>query len=163
MERRVKELRITWEAVAERSGYSTTLFRNIRKDFEGTNVTDEVARAIDDALDWEHGSTLAVLEGGEATPLPAHAAGSPTSLVELLASWARELRQSDYAQLAEDVLHLPREDVNDLPKSLVEVLARWQTVLRRTEYPQLARDVIMSYQAGYKEGMRQQAADTSAP
>lgn len=64
-DRRV-ELDMTWGEVATRARIAEVTLRAIRK---GDNNPGELtARRIEDALQWEHGSIDAVLNGGEPTP-----------------------------------------------------------------------------------------------
>jgi transcriptional regulator with XRE-family HTH domain len=105
MNRRRLELRMNWRQVAEAAGISYTAIRAIRRgDYQPTELT---ARGIDDALRWVHGSVLAVLAGGEPTPIEAQAAE---------AARRAALREEATAAAAESTL--PLRDIE-----LVEELA----------------------------------------
>lgn len=61
-ERRLR-LRMNWRQVAEAAGISYTALRAIRRgDYRPTELT---ARAIEEALQWGHGSVAAIMGGGD--------------------------------------------------------------------------------------------------
>lgn len=67
MNRRRLELRMNWREVAEAATVSYTALRAIRRgEYKPTELT---ARALDEALQWAHGSVASILAGGEPTPL----------------------------------------------------------------------------------------------
>lgn len=66
LNRRRLDRRMDWNDVAQAIGISPESLRAIRK---GRNGPKEItARALDDWLDWEPGSTERLFEGGEPTP-----------------------------------------------------------------------------------------------
>ncbi|MGW5123023.1 helix-turn-helix domain-containing protein [Streptomyces sp. NPDC004069] len=72
MNQRRLQLRMNWRQVAEAAEMSYTALRAIRRgEYRPTELT---ARALDDALQWTHGSVYAVLAGGDPTPVDAQAA-----------------------------------------------------------------------------------------
>jgi DNA-binding XRE family transcriptional regulator len=71
MNRRRLELRMNWRQVAQAADISYTALRAIRRgEYRPTELT---AQSLDDALQWTRGSVLAVLDGGEPTPIEAQA------------------------------------------------------------------------------------------
>ena len=82
LNRRRLDLRMDWNDVAEQIGISPESLRAIRKGRNGPRPI--TARALDDWLGWEPGSTERLFEGGEPTPRAetAHPA-PPAGAVEL--------------------------------------------------------------------------------
>lgn len=69
MNRRRLELRMNWRQLAEAADISYTALRAIRRgEYRPTELT---AQGLDVALEWELGSVLAILDGGDATPAEA--------------------------------------------------------------------------------------------
>ncbi|MFJ8347679.1 helix-turn-helix domain-containing protein [Streptomyces sp. NPDC094153] len=72
MNHRRLQLRMNWREVAEAAGVSYTALRAIRRgEYRPTELT---ARALDEALQWAHGSVHAVLGGGAPVSLQEQAA-----------------------------------------------------------------------------------------
>lgn len=60
------EQRLTWEALADKAGFSSNHLRRIRRgDYWPSELS---ARDIERALRWEHGSIDAIAAGGDPTP-----------------------------------------------------------------------------------------------
>lgn len=106
LEERAKELGLKLTEVAERAGFSTTVLRYVRNDWN-QRVTPEVAKAIDVALDWEPGSVEAILKEPNGMPTPREdEANVSGSVVQILTRWVHRLKPSDYAQLSRDLNHV---------------------------------------------------------
>ncbi|MFJ5156371.1 helix-turn-helix domain-containing protein [Streptomyces sp. NPDC088353] len=72
MNQRRLALRMNWREVAQAAGISYEALRAIRRgDYKPTELT---ARGLDEALQWEHGSVVAVLRGDDPTPAGAQTA-----------------------------------------------------------------------------------------
>ena len=82
LNRRRLDLRMDWNDVADQIGISPESLRAIRK---GRNGPKELtARALDDWLNWEPGSTEALFKGGDPTPrAEAAPPAPPAGAVEL--------------------------------------------------------------------------------
>lgn len=69
MDARRVDLRMTWREVAETAELSLAGLSAIRRgERQPSTLT---VRRIEDALQWEHGSIQAVLDGGDPTPVQA--------------------------------------------------------------------------------------------
>ena len=105
MNRRRLDLRMNWVEVAKAADISYAALRAIRRgDYRPTELT---ARGIDQALEWEPGSTVAILAGGEPTPL-----AQPESPVT-------DPRDLQIAAIADLLASLP-------PEMQAEVLRRYE-------------------------------------
>lgn len=71
--------RMDWNDVASEIGISPESLRAIRKD--RNKPGDLTARAIDEWLDWEPGSTKTLFGGGEPTPRKVEPPASPVDIV----------------------------------------------------------------------------------
>ncbi len=68
MNRRRLDLRMNWREVSTAAGVSYEALRSIRRgDYRPSEIT---ARALDDALQWPHGTVEAVLEGAPPPATP---------------------------------------------------------------------------------------------
>lgn len=113
MQDRRLALRMNWRQVADAAGISYEALRAIRRgDYKPTALT---SRGLDDALQWAHGSVLAVLDGGDPTPA-APAATEANTLSEelelarrLLGATVRELGLSPSE--AEEAWQQVRQDI----------------------------------------------------
>ncbi|MDL4812723.1 helix-turn-helix domain-containing protein [Actinomadura opuntiae] len=67
LDRRRRELGMTWRAIATAADISYEALRAIRRgDYRASDIT---AAAIDRAVRWEDGSVEAIYDGGDPTPL----------------------------------------------------------------------------------------------
>lgn len=81
LNRRRLDLRMDWNDVAAEIGISPESLRAIRK---GRNGPKEItARALDDWLNWEPGSTERLFEGGDPAPRADPGPTAPAGAVEL--------------------------------------------------------------------------------
>lgn len=147
IEQRVTELRLKWREVAERSGYAVSWIRHIRND-PNKVVTPDFATALDRALEWEPGSTTAILDGGEPTPR------RTSSAVPLSPVGERRPRRESGSDIGGDLA------VSD---SVLEVMERWQQKLTGRDYAQLTLDLMRIREGAYREGWRAAEADLVDP
>jgi hypothetical protein len=65
MDRRRRQLRLRWKQVADRAGMTYSNLHRIRTG--QITLTDFARDGVEDALQWEHGSVAAILDGAEPT------------------------------------------------------------------------------------------------
>jgi hypothetical protein len=83
MDQRRIELGLRWEHIAEKSRISTTHLRKFRRGDAG--ISSVVEAALEDALQWEHGSMATIRDGGEPTPVAESSRRDPNkTLAEML-------------------------------------------------------------------------------
>ncbi|MGI5155759.1 helix-turn-helix domain-containing protein [Microbispora sp. CA-102843] len=96
LESRAEQLRLTWDAVADRAGMSVAHLRRIRKG--ETPITSQMAAGLEEALKLQPGSIDALLAGGAITPLPE----ARKSLAQLLVE--RGIVTPDEVTLSDEVV-----------------------------------------------------------
>ncbi|WP_051761349.1 hypothetical protein [Microbispora rosea] len=83
MDQRRIELGLRWEHIAEKARISTTHLRKFRRGDAG--ISSVVEAALEDALQWEHGSMATIRDGGEPTPVAESSRRDPNkTLAEML-------------------------------------------------------------------------------
>jgi transcriptional regulator with XRE-family HTH domain len=101
MTARSLELKKRWVKVAQEAGITTSALSGIRRG--EYNPSPHTARALEDALRWEHGSIDEILAGGEPTPRAIRVTEAYTAEREPTPAetWA-EMERRDKARAAEN-------------------------------------------------------------
>lgn len=129
MNRRRLELRMNWRQVSEAADVSYEGLRSIRRgDYRPTELT---ARGIDEALQWEPGSVLAILDGGDATPIKAHADRRAVSGQGESAQAADPSLSSRELDALADLIDVAAEKLGLTPEEAEEAFRRGRAKIER--------------------------------
>lgn len=100
-----------WRDLSNLAGISYETLRALRT---GSNPSEHTERALEDALQWRHGSIRAVLEGGTPSPV-VDDRGSPMDQAEADAAYSERQARA----MVDDIRRLNRRD-----RTAVEALIR---------------------------------------
>lgn len=129
MNRRRLELRMNWRQLAEAADISYTALRAIRRgEYRPTELT---AQALDEALQWEPGSVLAILDGGDATPVKAHANRRAVSGRGESAQDAESSLSSRELDALADLIDVAAEKLGLTPEEAEEAFRRGRAKIER--------------------------------